>query len=123
MDQERLEKIKAAWMKRYGTTEEQWDNFSQQTPYNVATEVKRYGDHHEFDSYDDVAAKMEFIFCPDEREMGMRFRSKSDHFRRLADKLSHENPVQAKQYRDEARFWDTMSKDAFQKAQDNRRKL
>lgn len=124
MYQERLERIKAAWMKKYGTTEDQWNNFQPQSPsVTPSNELKRFGESHEFDSFDEVASKMEFIFCPDEREMGMRYRSKADHFRRLADRWSHENPVQARQYKNEALFWDSLSQQCFEQANDNRRKL
>lgn len=122
MPQERLDKIKAAWMKRYGTSEADWATFKQQEEplQNDNVIVTKIG----FDSYTEEANKMEFPFCPDWTEMGHRYHTKSSYMSNLADKAVFNGDLaSAATYSKDAAFWARMSQDCFDQAAENRRKM
>lgn len=123
MESERVIKIKQAWMARTGKSEEEWINFKPDRIPSLNEPSIIHGNEIGFDSFSEVASSMEFIFCPDEREMGFRYRTKARYFRNLAEKSSASDPVQARNYREEAKFWDKLSENCFRQARENRSKL
>lgn len=124
MPQERLDAIKQAWMARYGKTEQDWNSFKPHVTL-TATQAANYSRPiHEWDSYDEESSKMEFIFCPEYTEMGWRYRTKAQHFTRMAERsLANDNPVEAAHHSKDAAFWARMSEESFAQANANRRKL
>src|SRR5438445_13507467 len=86
MSQERLDQIKETWMTRNGKSEQEWVEFQPQTKVELDAVILNSdpADDWNFDSLDAEAQKMEFIFCPDWREMGFRYKGKDEHFKLLS---------------------------------------
>lgn len=126
MPQARLDQIKSTWMDRNGKTEQEWIEFQPQTKLALDAIVAQRdpAEDWNFDSPDEEATKMEFIFCPDWREMGFRYRAKSRVYGSLAKQaLEAGNPVLASNCIKEMALWSRFSIECFTREADIRRKL
>lgn len=124
--QQKLDQIKETWMERYGKTEQEWLSFSPQSQpdLDAAVEAGDPAEDWNFDSPDSVAQKMEFIFCPDWREMGFRYKGKAEHFNRLAQQaMENDTPILAGNLLKEVALWSRYATNCFAKEADVRRKL
>lgn len=113
-------------MNRNGKTEQEWADFQPQTKLELDTVVFNSdpAEDWNFDSPDAEAQKMEFIFCPDEREMGFRYKGKAEHFKRLAQKaLDSDNPILAGHYLKEVVLWSGFATRSFEQEANARRKI
>lgn len=126
MPQARLDQIKSTWMERNGKTEQEWVDFQPQTKLALDAIVAQRdpAEDWNFDSPDEEATKMEFIFCPDWREMGFRYKTKAEHFKRLAlSSMENDTPILAGNYLKEFALWSRFSTNCFSKESDVRRKI
>lgn len=126
MLQERLDQIKETWMNRNGKSEQEWLDFSPQSQPELDAIVasRDPAEDWNFDSPDAEAQKMEFIFCPDWREMGFRYKGKAEHFRRMAiSALESDNPILAGEYLKEVALWSRYATRSFEQEANIRRKI
>lgn len=95
MPQARLDRIKAAWMERYGMPESTWTSF---TPVSTGVEYTN--------SIDD--SELDHPLCPSWEEMGLRYRARSAYHMNLVNKYGRQSPVGLKNLKD-AEFYRDLS--------------
>lgn len=118
--QERLDKIKAAWMARYDRTEEDWINFSAVTQPSNSTTINYVASGMgytsqadapsiEFDSFAEEQSKMEFLLCPDWDTMQNRYKDKERYCRSEYFRSRYTDAPIAQRYLEDAEVWKRMA--------------
>lgn len=118
MDTSRIDRIKVAWMERYGKTEEEWVNFIPATPprtSNLPIEETIY-----FDNPNEI--HFEHPLCPTYEELGRRTKKTADYYRDKAKALAVDSPVQSSYYREDAERYQRIADAMFEYSDDRNRK-